>query len=211
MQISIPVGKVILPGILSLSNNAKGIVLFAHGSGSSRLSPRNQYVAQCLNEAGIATLLFDLLTPEEEMVDEATREHRFNISLLTSRLAGATCYAMKNKTTKRLPIGYFGASTGAAAALSASVYFPHHIKAIVSRGGRPDLAGEDLAKVTTSTLFIVGGADYEVIQLNKEAMRQMAALNELRLVPSATHLFEEEGALEAVATLAIEWFLQHLE
>jgi putative phosphoribosyl transferase len=199
-----------LSGILHVPKNARGIVLFAHGSGSSRLSTRNQYVAAILNEAGMATLLFDLLTPAEEQIDDITREHRFNIELLASRLIAATDWILQYAATKSLAIGYFGASTGGGAALQAAAKKQAIVKAIVSRGGRPDLAGAALSHVQAPTLLIVGGHDEVVIGMNQHAMEQMHCVKKLVIVPGATHLFEEPGTLDEVAKLAREWFVGHL-
>lgn len=209
-DISIPVDDFLLNGILEIPPGAVGIVLFAHGSGSSRLSQRNQYVASVLNQAKIATLLFDLLTVEEERVDELTRLHRFNIELLAGRLRAATAWTMAQAETKGLMIGYFGASTGGAAAMLAASYEGDDIKAIVSRGGRPDLAGDALRLVKAPTLLIVGGHDEVVIQKNHEAMAYLSCTHQLQLVPGATHLFEEPGTLELVAELARNWFIKYL-
>jgi putative phosphoribosyl transferase len=208
--VTIPVGDVILDGDLRLPTDATGIVLFAHGSGSSRKSPRNRYVAQVLNEAGIATLLMDLLTPEEEQVDMRTRHLRFDIGLLSERLIGAVDWLQRNPETERFDIGCFGASTGAAAALIAAAERADVVKAVVSRGGRPDLTGPPLARVHAPTLLIVGGYDEPVIEMNRNAMRQMNAEVSLEIVPRATHLFEEPGALEEVARLASQWFSHYL-
>lgn len=208
--VSISIEDIYLEGNLEIPQGARGIVLFAHGSGSSRLSPRNKYVASVLNKAGLATLLFDLLTREEEIIDIQTAEFRFNIELLARRLVGATDWVVKNPTTKNLRIGYFGASTGAAAALIADTLRPNVVYAIVSRGGRPDLAAQVLSKVKAPTLLIVGGYDEPVIRLNEEALEQISAAKELAIVPGATHLFEEPGMLEEVARLAKDWFLRHL-
>jgi putative phosphoribosyl transferase len=187
--------------------NAKGLVLFAHGSGSSRHSPRNQYVAQVLQSHGIATLLFDLLTRKEEAVDQYTGELRFDIPFLAQRLAGATDWAFSNSETKGLKIGYFGASTGAGASLVAAAELPDAIAAVVSRGGRPDLAGKALGAVRAATLLIVGGDDVPVIGMNEEALEKLKCKDKkLVIVPGATHLFEEPGTLEEVARLAVEWF-----
>lgn len=191
-------------------SDAKGIVLFAHGSGSGRFSPRNQYVARVLNKAGIGTLLIDLLTRGEEKTDAATGEFRFDISLLAERLKIATEWLRKNPTTKSLSIGYYGASTGAAAALITATEFPSDVKTVVSRGGRPDLAGQYLQKVKVPTLFIVGGRDTVVLELNKKAMAEVPGEKRLEIVPGATHLFEEPGKLEEVARLSAEWFSAHL-
>jgi predicted alpha/beta-hydrolase family hydrolase len=206
----IPVGNVTVEGTLTLPPDAKGVVLFAHGSGSSRFSPRNQYVAKEFNKAKIGTLLFDLLTPEEEETDVVTAEYRFNIALLAERLVGATEWLRNDLLTKRFAFGYFGASTGAAAALIAAAKLPSEVMAVVSRGGRPDLAGEYLSSVVAPTLLLVGGLDTEVIELNRLAMDQMANEKKLVIVPGATHLFEEQGKLEEVAKLSINWFLRYL-
>jgi putative phosphoribosyl transferase len=209
-EVQIHAGRAVLPGNLNVPENADALVLFAHGSGSSRHSPRNQFVARTLNEAGLATLLFDLLTPEEEAIDMQTREHRFNIHLLAERLVHATKWAKQQEETRDLRIGYFGSSTGGAAALVAAVDLPEVIGAVVSRGGRPDLAGEALPKVKASTLLIVGGNDDIVIELNEQARDKMRCEVKLEIIPGATHLFEESGALEKVAQLASQWFLLHL-
>ena len=190
--------------------DAQGVVLFGHGSGSGRHSPRNRYVAETLCEAGQATLLIDLLTPEEEEVDMRTRHLRFDIRLLADRLAGATDWLAQNPDTRDLSVGYFGASTGAGAALVAAAERPEEVGAIVSRGGRPDLAGDALAHVRAPTLLIVGGNDVPVIEMNREALEQLRVEKELEIVPGATHLFEEPGALEQVACLASGWFVRHL-
>lgn len=203
-------GPVTLEGNLTLPEDVRGVVLFAHGSGSSRLSPRNRYVARVLNEAGLATLLIDLLTPDEEAVDLLTAHLRFDIGMLAQRLVGATEWVLQHPGTGHLDIGYFGASTGAGAALVAAAEKPDVIGAVVSRGGRPDLAGPALHGVKAPTLLIVGGNDAPVIDLNREAMAHMSAETKLDIVPGATHLFEEPGALEDVARLARDWFLRHL-
>jgi len=204
------VGKVILQGTLGYPEIAKGIVLFAHGSGSSRYSPRNRYVAGELQSHEIATLLFDLLTPEEEAVDRTTMQLRFNIRLLAKRLAGATRWVQRNPATAGLRVGYFGASTGAAAALMASAQLPEKIAAVVSRGGRPDLAGEALDSVQAPTLLIVGENDQPVIAMNEQALSELGCREkQIVIIPGATHLFEEPGALAAVARLAGEWFSDH--
>jgi putative phosphoribosyl transferase len=208
-EVQIQAGRAILPGTLHLPKGAGALVLFAHGSGSSRHSPRNQFVARTLNNAGLATLLFDLLTQEEETVDLRTREHRFNIHLLAERLVHATRWAKQQEETRDLRIGYFGSSTGGAAALVAAAEAPQDIGAVVSRGGRPDLAGEALPKVQAPTLLIVGGNDDIVIELNEQARDRMRCKVKLEIVPGATHLFEEPGALEKVAQLASDWFLLH--
>lgn len=199
-----------LHGTLAIPSGAAGIVLFAHGSGSSRLSPRNQQVAAGLQEAGLATLLFDLLTRREEAADRYSAHLRFDIGLLTRRLEAATEWALKESTTRDLAIGYFGASTGAAAALAAAAAYPETVRAVVSRGGRPDLAGDALERVVAPTLLIVGGDDAPVIGLNRYAMRRMTAPVQLEIIPGATHLFEEPGALEQVSSLAADWFRFHL-
>jgi pimeloyl-ACP methyl ester carboxylesterase len=199
-----------LAGDLAVPESARGIVVFAHGSGSSRLSPRNQFVARELRGARLATLLFDLLTAEEDEVDEVTREYRFDIDLLARRLVGATDWLAEQPEAQELKIGYFGASTGSAAALMAAAERPTLVRAIVSRGGRPDLAAPALPRVIAPTLLIVGGNDEQVLGMNKKAMAQMRAQKELAIVEGATHLFEEPGALEEVARLAREWFARHL-
>ncbi|HML02272.1 MAG TPA: alpha/beta family hydrolase [Candidatus Bathyarchaeia archaeon] len=204
--VRIPVGKAILEGNLAMPTSAKGLVLFAHGSGSGRFSPRNQYVAKMLNKAGIATLLIDLLTKEEEAVDMQTNEFRFDIDLLSERLIAATEWIKTNSSTRNLPLGYFGASTGAAAAVRAAAEFPKDVKAVVSRGGRPDLSMEYLSKVKASTLLLVGGRDVAVLELNKQAMKNLLSEKKLEIVPGASHLFEEPGKLEEVAKLSIDWF-----
>jgi dienelactone hydrolase len=211
-EISIPINKQQLKGNLVVPEGAKAIILFAHGSGSSRFSPRNQYVAKVLNDAGLATLLFDLLTEREEEIDEATGALRFDIDLLAYRLVKATEWILQNPKIKDLKIGYFGASTGAAATLIAAAAHPEWIYAIVSRGGRPDLARDSLPAVVAPTLLIVGELDTEVIELNKEAISLMSPKteNHLELVPGATHLFEEPGALEQGATKAKDWFIRYL-
>src|SRR6478672_4583861 len=200
-EVQIPAGRAVLSGNLTIPENAIGLVLFAHGSGSSRHSPRNQFVAQILNRSGLATLLFDLLTPDEEALDLYTREHRFNIGLLAERLVHATNWARQEDQTRDLRIGYFGSSTGGAAALVAAVQLPREIGAVVSRGGRPDLAGDALPKVHAPTLLIVGGKDDIVIELNEMARDQMRCEAQLVIIPGATHLFEDPGALEGVAKL----------
>jgi len=199
-----------IEGNLVVPSSAKGIVLFAHGSGSSRFSPRNRYVAGVLNKAGIATLLIDLLTQEEEEVDVRTGQFRFDIELLNERLMSAAEWLKKNPRTKKLGLGLFGASTGAAAALITAVQLPDYVKAVVLRGGRPDLAMEYLKKVKAPTLFIVGGKDTVVLDLNRKAMMQVSAEKKLEIVPGASHLFEEPGKLEEVARLSTAWFLEHL-
>jgi putative phosphoribosyl transferase len=203
-------GPVELEGNLGVPEGARGVVLFAHGSGSGRNSPRNRYVARALRESGLATLLIDLLTPDEEEVDLRTGHLRFDIGLLAGRLAGATDWLIKNPDTQRLRIGYFGASTGAGAALVAAAERPGSVGAVVSRGGRPDLAGEALPRVEAPTLLIVGENDVPVIGMNREAFAQIRAEKRLEIVDGATHLFEEPGALEEVARLAAGWFVRHL-
>ena len=203
-------GRVTLEGNLSLPEGARGVVLFAHGSGSSRHSSRNRYVARLLNEAKLATLLIDLLTPDEEAVDLRTAHLRFDIGLLANRLVGATHWLTQQPATRHLRIGYFGASTGAAAALVAAAQRPDAVGAVVSRGGRPDLAGPALPLVRAPTLLIVGGNDFQVIELNRAAFEQLRGEKQLVIVPGATHLFEEPGALDEVARLARDWFERHL-
>ncbi|RCJ24582.1 hydrolase [Nostoc sp. ATCC 43529] len=203
-------GEVKLEGNLVIPDNATGIVLFAHGSGSSRHSPRNRYVAEVLQQAGLATLLIDLLTLEEEEIDLRTRHLRFDIGLLASRLVGATDWLTHNPDTRHLKVGYFGASTGAGAALVAAAERPEAVQAIVSRGGRPDLAPSALPHVTAPTLLIVGGYDLPVIAMNEDALQQLQTSKRLVIIPNASHLFEEPGALTAAAQLASEWFTHYL-
>lgn len=208
--VSIALARVTLEGDLGLPPNPCGIVLFAHGSGSSRRSPRNRFVAETLQSHGIATLLMDLLTASEEEVDERTSLLRFNIRLLAKRLAGATTWSLRQPDIRGLSVGYFGASTGAAAALVAASQLRGTIAAVVSRGGRPDLAGEVLSAVAAPTLLIVGGQDGPVIDLNEEALAQLGCCEKkLYIIPGATHLFEEPGALDEVARVAAEWFSGH--
>src|SRR5947208_1740106 len=209
-EVRIPAGRAVLSGNLTIPENAVALVLFAHGSGSSRHSPRNQFVARTLNNSALGTLLFDLLTPEEEALDIHTREHRFNIGLLAERLVHATKWAGQQEETRDLRIGYFGSSTGGAAAVVAAAEHPQDVGAVVSRGGRPDLAGDALPKVQAPTLLIVGGNDDIVIELNEMARDQMRCEVKLEIIPGATHLFEEPGALEKVARLASDWFLLHV-
>ena len=209
-EVQIRAGPSVLPGNLNIPEDATALVLFAHGSGSSRHSPRNQFVARTLNEAGLATLLFDLLTPEEETIDMQTREHRFNIQLLAERLVRATKWAKQQEQASNLRTGYFGSSTGGAAALVAAVDAPQDVDAVVSRGGRPDLADEALPRVQAPTLLIVGGNDDIVIELNEQARDRMRCEAKLEIIPGATHLFEELGALEKVAQLASDWFIKHI-
>ena len=206
VNVKIKVKNVELNGILTVPENAKTIVLFAHGSGSGRLSPRNQFVAKVLNERRFATLLMDLLTEEEEVIDDRTGELRFDIEFLAERLVWATKWLRENKGTKGLRVGYFGASTGAGAALIAASK-DKDIFSIVSRGGRPDLAMDYLDKVSAPTLLIVGGEDDEVIRMNEEALEKLKSKRKLEIIPGATHLFEEDGALEKVADIAADWFL----
>ena len=206
----IPAGGATLDADLNLPPAAQGVVLFAHGSGSSRFSPRNRHVADLLNQAGLATVLADLLTPEEEIVDERTRHLRFDIEFLAERLVGVTDWLARQDNTAQLPIAHFGASTGAAAALVAAAERPALVRAVVSRGGRPDLAGESLPHVQAPTLLIVGGNDVQVIVLNRRALDLLPGEKQLVIGPGATQLFEEPGALDSVATLARDWFLRHL-
>jgi dienelactone hydrolase len=205
--VKIPVGKVLIEGDLCLPEKAVGLVVFAHGSGSSRLSPRNTYVADVLRRKGLGTLLFDLLTEEE---DESNPEARFDIPLIARRLVVVTDWVKKNEKTANLEMGYFGASTGAAAALIAAVERPDIVRTVVSRGGRPDLAMPVLPRVKASVLLIVGGYDYQVIEMNREALAALVSEKKLVIIPGATHLFEEPGTLEEVARLAGDWFTGHL-
>jgi pimeloyl-ACP methyl ester carboxylesterase len=207
---SIRAGDVTLAGFLEIPRHACGIVVFAHGSGSSRLSRRNNAVAAFLREAGLGTLLFDLLTADEERVDQYTREHRFDIPLLSRRLAGAVRWLAGDADAGKLPIGLFGSSTGAAAALIAASELPERVAAVVSRGGRADLAGDALSRVRAPTLLIVGGRDTEVLRLNRAAQEEMRCRSEVTVVPGATHLFEEPGTLDKVAALTRDWFVRHL-
>jgi pimeloyl-ACP methyl ester carboxylesterase len=199
-----------LGGALTVPEGAKGIVLFAHGSGSSRHSPRNRYVAEVLQRAGLGTLLMDLLTREEDAIDQYTRQFRFDIALLAKRLTGAIDWLAHYVATRNLPIGLFGASTGAAAALQAAAARPDLVRAVVSRGGRPDLAGDALERVQAPTLLIVGANDTPVIPLNESARKRLQAPSQLVLVPGASHLFEEPGTLAEASGLARDWFLSHL-
>jgi putative phosphoribosyl transferase len=208
--VRVPAGPVELEGTLSVPDGSSGVVLFAHGSGSSRHSPRNRRVAQLLRERSLATLLVDLLTPDEEEADLRTRRIRFDVGLLAQRLAGATDWLRRNPRTRDLRVGYFGASTGAGAALVAAAERPEDVGAVVSRGGRPDLAGEALPLVRAPTLLVVGGEDEQVIRLNEEALARLRAEKRLEIVPGAGHLFEEPGALDEVARLAAGWFAHHL-
>jgi putative phosphoribosyl transferase len=209
-SVQVPIGDQWLQGDLGMPGGPHGIVLFAHGSGSSRHSPRNQYVARALERRGLATLLIDLLTPEEEVIDDRTAQYRFDIEMLADRLAAIVDWLRRRQETSALPIGVFGASTGGGAALMAAAARPQDIAAVVSRGGRPDLAGKSLARVAAPTLLIVGGLDGPVIEMNRDAMRQMRAEVTFEIVPGATHLFEEPGTLEQVADLAGHWFSRHL-
>lgn len=210
MPVRIHAGPVVLQGDLSVPEGASGIVLFAHGSGSSRKSPRNRFVASELRQARLATLLMDLLTEDEEVEDAYTGYLRFDIELLARRLVDATLWLAEQEELAMLRIGYFGASTGAAAALVAAASLPDHISAVVSRGGRPDLAGRSLSRVRAPTLLIVGGDDRLVLELNQEALSQLRCEKELKVVPEASHLFEEPGALDTVAELARDWFDERL-
>lgn len=210
VSLSIPCQDAHLEGILNLPENTRGLVLFVHGSGSSRFSSRNQFVAEVLNTARLGTLLFDLLTAEEDAIDTRTREFRFNIPLLADRLLDVIAWCRQDPRVHDLPLGLFGASTGAAAALIAAAKDPKQVKAVVSRGGRPDLAEEYLLQVRAPTLLIVGENDHEVIILNQNAYAQMPCFKEIAIVPGATHLFEEAGSLDEVARLAKSWFFQYL-
>jgi dienelactone hydrolase len=210
-EVEVPVGGTFLNGDLRLPPGARGLVIFAHGSGSSRFSTRNRHVAEFLDAQGFATLLLDLLTPAEERVDVHTMEYRFDIGRLGPRVSDAADWASVQPGLRELPIGCFGASTGAAAALIAAADRPATIRAVVSRGGRPDLAGDALPRVEAPTLLIVGGDDEPVIEMNRDAMRQMHAHVELEIVPGATHLFEEPGTLEQVERLAAHWFDRYLQ
>lgn len=203
-------GGQILTGDLGIPDGVHGLVVFAHGSGSSRLSPRNRAVAAALWAGGFATVLLDLLTRDEERIDEITREHRFDIGLLAERLVDAVDWASREEQLRNLPIGLFGASTGAAAALVAAAQRPAVVRAVVSRGGRPDLAGAALEQVHAPTLLIVGGHDAQVIDLNREALHRLHCTKRLEIIPHATHLFEEPGALEQVSALARQWFADHM-
>jgi dienelactone hydrolase len=211
IQIRIPISKTsAIEGALTIPPNANAIVTFAHGSGSSRFSPRNQYVAKIFNQASLATLLVDLLTPEEEETDLITAEYRFNIDLLAERLIAATEWLKLDSATQKMAFGYFGASTGASAALIAAAKLPDEIRAVVSRGGRPDLADEYLGLVRAPTLLLVGGDDTEVIALNQQALSQLSAEKKLVIIPGATHLFEEPGKLDEVARFSVDWFKRYL-
>jgi putative phosphoribosyl transferase len=211
LALRIDLRSAVLEADLSLPGTARGVVLFAHGSGSSRFSPRNRQVARQLNEAQLATVLADLLTPAEEAIDERTRQLRFDIQLLAERLVELTDWLRADTRTVTLNIGYFGASTGAGSALVAAAQRPDTVRAVVSRGGRPDLAGQALARVRAPTLLIVGGNDGAVIDLNRQALGLLHSQKQLAIVPGATHLFEEPGALDTVSALARDWFLGHLD
>lgn len=208
--VTIPSGNVSLDGILYIPKDACGLVLFVHGSGSSRFSVRNQFVASVLNEAGLATLLFDLFTPDEDVIDSQTRQLRFDIGFLASRLIDVTKWCLKQPVLQSLAIGYFGASTGGGAALVAAATLPNIVGVVVSRGGRPDLAGDSLFSVQAPTLLIVGGQDEVVIQLNCDAMEKLNCIKKMEIIPGATHLFEEAGTLNEVARVAKNWFVSYL-
>jgi len=210
LSVAVPVDSVRLDGTLSVPTAASGIILFAHGSGSSRHSPRNRFVGDLLNEGGLATLLIDLLTADEQEVDMQTAQLRFDIPFLAKRLVAITEWTARQTEVKGLPIGQFGASTGAGAALMAAAEIPRLVRAVVSRGGRPDLAGRALAHVTAPTLLIVGGADPVVLELNRKAVAQMHCETQLQIVAGAGHLFEEPRALQQVAELARDWFVEKL-
>jgi putative phosphoribosyl transferase len=209
--LKIELSDTVLEGSLTLSSKMSGLVIFAHGSGSSRMSPRNRFVASVLQNLGIGTLLFDLLTAEEERFDEYTGKLRFDIDFLARRLTQVTDWTMKYLKKGNPRLGYFGSSTGAAAALVSASERPKVIRAIVSRGGRPDLAGPVLTRVKSAVLLIVGGADYPVIEMNREALDQLNTEKKMVIVPGATHLFEEPGALEEVARLAADWFNRYFK
>ncbi len=209
-EVTIEAGSVSVTGSLHLAERASGMVLFAHGSGSSRFSPRNRFVASVLQRAGMATLLLDLLTSTEEASNSRTALLRFDIGLLAGRLMAASDWLARSADTGRLPLGYFGASTGAAAALAAAAQRPAQVKAVVSRGGRPDLAQPQLSRVQAPTLLIVGSNDYLVLEMNRQALAELRVESGLETVPGATHLFEEPGALERVAELARDWFQRYL-
>jgi len=206
----IPGGSVALDAVVGVPGRSTGVVVFAHGSGSGRHSPRNRFVARALRDAGLATVLADLLTPQEEADDQSSGRHRFDIPLLAARLVAITDWVLRHPPTRGLPVGYFGASTGAAAALVAAVERAATVGAIVSRGGRPDLAGSALEHVRAPCLLIVGGRDAPVLDLNRRALAHLHVEQRLAIVPGATHLFEEPGALEAVARLAADWFVRYL-
>ncbi len=209
--VQVMAGTVVLDGDLALPDSTRGLVVFAHGSGSSRLSPRNRAVAEFLRHAGFGTLLFDLLTAEEERLERYTGHLRFDIDLLARRLVGATSWLDQMRNLRDVPLAYFGASTGAAAALTAAAELPQRVGAVVSRGGRPDLAGRALPRVQAPTLLIVGGRDLPVIEMNRQALEQLGSADkQLIIVPRATHLFEEPGTLDEVARLAADWLLRHM-
>lgn len=208
--ITIPCDEFQLDGLLHIPQDVTGIIIFAHGSGSSRFSPRNQSIARFLQQSKFSTLLFDLLTPEEDEIDTQTMEYRFDIPFLTTRLITVTEWMANNPMLENIPIGYFGASTGGGAALLAAAKRPDNVKAVVSRGGRPDLAGAALSEVKAATLLIVGGNDQTVIELNQKAYEKLNCVKELEIVPGATHLFEEPGKLQEVAHLADRWFRKYL-
>jgi putative phosphoribosyl transferase len=210
MPVRIAADDVVLHGDLQVPEDARGLAIFVHGSGSSRFSPRNRHVAEVLNRQGLATLLLDLLTDEEQRIDSETMQYRFDISLLARRTILVTSWAQRQPEIGRLAIGLFGASTGAAAALMTAAAMKELIAAVVSRGGRPDLAEDALDKMKAPTLLIVGGEDETVLELNKKAVARMRCVNKLCVIPGATHLFEEPGALEQVASLAADWFVKHL-
>ncbi|PLW81064.1 hydrolase [Kineobactrum sediminis] len=210
-EVTLTLPDATLEGFLALPAEATGIVVFAHGSGSSRFSSRNRAVAEYLNESGLGTLLFDLLTADEHQVDQQTRELRFDIPLLSRRLGGAVQWLEEREDTRQLSVGLFGSSTGAAAALIAAAANPERVAAVVSRGGRPDLAGDSLGKVKAPTLLIVGGRDTQVIEMNREAAERLTCYHRIGIVKGATHLFEEPGTLEQVEQLAADWFNQYLQ
>jgi putative phosphoribosyl transferase len=210
IPVRIPIAKAVLHGNLGLARNALGTVIFVHGSGSSRFSPRNLHVAEELNKRGLSTLLLDLLTEEEQKNDAETMQYRFDIPFLVSRATLAACWVRQQPELSRLPIGLFGVSTGAAAALITAAVMKHQIAAVVSRGGRPDLAEDALKMVEAPTLLIVGGEDKTMLALNRQAEGRLHCVKELRVVPGATHLFEEPGALEQVVKLAAEWFVTQM-
>lgn len=210
IDVAIPVHGGTIHGSLTLTPQARGIVVFAHGSGSSRLSPRNQRVATALNQAGLATLMFDLLTPAEDRIDQETGEFRFDIELLAQRVIAVSQWLAHEQKTKDLLIGLFGASTGAAGALIAAAHLPHRIAAVVCRGGRPDLAAASLGAVTAPTLFIVGENDPDVLALNQDAFARLTCTKQLIVIANATHLFEEPGTLEQVAACATTWFKTYM-
>jgi putative phosphoribosyl transferase len=210
-QVAIKVPEGMIKGLFAIPRQSKSIVIFAHGTGSGRLSPRNRYVADILNQENLATLLIDLLTEEEERIDVVTGQFRFDIEHLSKRLGDVTQWVLDNNSTRGLLIGYFGASTGAAAALKASVQKPGRIKALVARGGRPDMAEDILERVKTPTLLIVGSQDTQVIEMNRSAFEKLPGQKKMIIVPGATHLFEEPGKLEEVANHAKKWFSEHMK